>query len=202
MGAKYTSLDLTISELCVLYRRHGSHQGMLNFLRGQEMVSEKNGARGSLVYFTVTTDGTTGPRWVERLAHGGARVDAGAKRALCSNEFRPTTGVTTEIVVLKGNLFKDEHRGIRYICGEAASGSLRRPNAEIACLIREAFSDQDLADMGLFSIVVMHEPIYDPTRRPRLLGASRDDGGHLLCTMLEDPNEALPFGTGFAFVVS
>src|SRR3989344_3005062 len=67
---------------------------------------EENG----VIYFSVTSDGTTGGQWIARLEKRGYRLSDYAKRMLRSPDFKPTKGVTTEIAVLKGMLFADNDR--------------------------------------------------------------------------------------------
>jgi len=60
-----------------------------------------------VIYFTVTSDDTTGEEWIIRLEKKGYRVSNYAKSILRSDGFKPTKGVVTEIAVLKGILFSD-----------------------------------------------------------------------------------------------
>jgi hypothetical protein len=75
------------------------------------------------------------------------------------------------------------------------------PNAEVACLIREKFSDKELKAMGLFSIETMHEPIEDSDGDSKLLGANRMDDGSGLSTDYDDHDHKWHRCRGFAFVV-
>jgi hypothetical protein len=89
------------------------------------------------------------------------------------------------------------------IHAEADRRVLIKPNAEVACLIRESFSDEDIEAMGLWWIMVMHEPIKDSTSDPGLLGATREFGGRCLGVYCGGgPDSAWHPAHGFAFVVS
>jgi hypothetical protein len=44
------------------------------------------------------------------------------------------------------------------------------PHAEVACLIRDTFSDEDLREMGLDCIITMHKPISHSNNISSLLG--------------------------------
>lgn len=114
--------------------------------------------RDGVVYFTLPpTDGTTGEGWISRLERAGYRPAGDcAKSALRSSGFRPTSGVAYGVAVLKGELFGDDDRCTRNVRAEASRRGFTTPNAEIACLIREQFSDGELAAMGLWYIVAMH----------------------------------------------
>ncbi len=121
---------------------------------------------------------------------------------LRSNDFQPTTGITTEIAVLKGLLFEDSDRTTQNIRAEAGNRQLSKPNAEVACLIREQFSNKELEAMGLYWIVVMHEPINDSGGDLRLLASRRSDGGQWLDACYGKPGDGFYRERGFAFVLS
>lgn len=158
------------------------------------------------VSFPVTSDGTTGPDWIKRLEQKGFRIGDYAKSILKSNDFKPTNGVTTTIVVLKGMLWSDTDRTTKNIRAEAEKRGLVKPNAEVACLIREKFSDDDIKAMGLIWIVAMHDPIKDSGGLPSLLGAGRDAGGSWLDAGWDRPGRRWSRrwndSRGFAFAVS
>jgi len=170
----------------------------------------KNGARlakswreqDGVIHFSVTSDGTTGENWITRLESKGFRADNYAKQVLRLPDFKPTNGVTTEVTVLKGMLFDDQSRITEKIRAEAGKRKLLKPNAEVACLIREKFTDQEIEAMGLWWIVTMHEPIKDSDGDPSLLQASRSDGGRWLNTYNDEPDDTWDCANGFAFTVS
>lgn len=128
--------------------------------------------RDGVIYFSVTSDGTTGENWITRLESKGFRVGDYAKQVLRSPDFKPTNGVTTEVAVLKGMLFEDNNRITKRIRAEADKRKLSKPNPEVACLIRDMFSDDEIKAVGLYWVVVMHEPIKDSDGDPRLLGSA------------------------------
>ncbi len=155
-----------------------------------------------VIYFSVTSDGTPGPKWIERLEGNGFRIGDSAKQVLCSPSFKPTNGITTEVAVLLGMLFRDINRTTENIRAEADKRKLTKPNAEVACLIREKFTDEEIEQMGLWWIVVMHEPIKDFDDDPILLSACRDCGGRRLRACVDFSDGGWDRGNGFAFVVS
>lgn len=158
--------------------------------------------KDSVIRFSVTSDGTTGEQWIARLESKGFRVSDYAKSILRSKSFKPTSGVTTEIAVLKGEIFSDNDRITKNIRKEAKNRKLSTPNAEIACLIREKFSDKELEAMGLYWIVAMHELIKDSDGDPSLLSALRNDLVSWLFTFCVSPDSEWRRSSGFAFVVS
>lgn len=158
---------------------------------------EKDG----VIYLSATSDGTTGEGWIKRLEDKGFRVGDYAKQVLRSPDFRPTSGETYEIAILKGMLFQDSDRVTKKIRDEAARRKLGTPNAEVACLIREEFTDQELKAMGLMWIIIMHEPIEDSVGRPRIFGVIRDAFGLWLHAYCDEPDVQWNLDSGFAFIV-
>jgi hypothetical protein len=128
------------------------------FLRGELSVSEPTRSwreEDGVIYFSVTSDGTTGEEWINRLEGNDFRMINYPKSVLRSPDFKPTTGVTTKIGVLKGMLFSDDDRITKKIRAEADRRTFTKPNAEVACLVRTKFTDPEIEAMGLFGIVVM-----------------------------------------------
>lgn len=94
------------------------------------------------------TDGTSGVEWITRLEDKGFSVDGYAKSVLRSLDFKPTTGIRTEVTLLKGSLFESKERTIENIRKEETKRAWVTPNAEIACLIRENFTNKEVKAMG------------------------------------------------------
>lgn len=63
-----------------------------------------------IVYFSLVTDGTTGPHWIKHLEYKGFRLGDHAKSILRSPEFKPTSGIRTHVAVIKGSNFKEMNR--------------------------------------------------------------------------------------------
>jgi len=151
------------------------------------------------IYFDVVSDGTTGQGWIDRLEKKGIKIGDYAKSLLLSPDFKPTNGVKSTIAVLPGEMFFDQDRVTNKIRAEADRRKLTKPEAEVACLIREMFTDKEIEAMGLYWIIAMHEPIADSDGRLRLLGAGRRDGSWL-DACCGGPGRRWPRGSGFAFV--
>jgi hypothetical protein len=183
----------------------GGEEGVAKLLRGELVVSEPIRSwreEDGVIYFSVTSDGTTGEDWIKRLEGNGFRVGDYAKQVLRSPDFKPTNGVTTEVAVLRGCLFEDNGRITKKIRAEADKRKLSKPNAELACLIREKFTDKEIEAMGLIWIVAMHEPINDSDGDPDLLNARRRGDGRWLGACRGGPGIGWGRGSGFAFAVS
>jgi len=198
---KYTAGQL--NAVVKLLQKQGGEQGVERFLRGELIVSEpsrKWREENGMIRFAVTSDGTTGEEWIARLEGKGFQVGKYAKQVLRSAELKPTSGVTSKIAVLPGSLFEDSERITRNIRTEADGRKLGKPNPEVACLIREMFSDAEIEAMGLWWIVAMHEPILDSDGDSGLLGVYRSDGGRWLGAGYGRPDDRWNHGGGFAFV--
>jgi len=166
------------------------------------VIKSKWTEKDNVIRFSVTSDGTTGEQWIARLEDKGFRVGDYAKSVLRSRSFKPTSGITYKIAVLKGEFFSDSDRITKTIRKEAKNRKFSMPNAEVACLIREKLSDKELEAMGLYWIVAMHEPIKDSDGGPKLLDAYRYVTGYWLNTHYGSPDMKWGRGNVFAFAVS
>ncbi len=205
----FTAANYTLGQfnaaVKLLQKQSGHEDAFERFLRGELTVSEpvrRWREENGVIYFSVTSDGTTGEEWIARLIGRGFRVGDYAKSVLRSADFKPTSRVTTEVAVLKGSLFTDSERITKKVRKEAERRKFGKPNAEVACLIREMFTDKELEAMGLVWIVVMHEPINDSDGDPTLLYAVRRGDGSWLDTYWVNPDNKWFLGNGFAFSLS
>jgi len=197
--------ELNLGQIEAVVNKLGGMDGVNKFLRGELIVSEsvrRWREENGIIYFSVISDGTTGEGWIARLESNSFRVVEYAKSVLRSKDFKPTNGIIYEIAVLKGELFSDNERITKNIRKDAKNRKFTTPNAEIACLIREKFSDKELEAMGLYWVVAMHEPIEDSDGGPELLSASRVGVGSWLYTYYGGPDGKWSRDGGFAFVVS
>ena len=197
--------ELSLGQVEAVVNKLGGMDGVQRLLRGEVTISEPECAwreQDGVIYLSVTSDNESCEGWINRLKNKGFRLNNYAKQLLRSDDFKPTNGVTYEIAVLKGRIFEGKNRVTKKIRAEAESRGLTTPNAEVACLIREKFSDDELEAMGLWWIVTMHEPIKDSDGGPSLLGAGRDGDGRWLLADCDNPAYRWDREGGFAFVVS
>ncbi len=112
-----------------------------------------------LIHLSIVSDGLNGPLSVESLKKKGCKVDPSVREMFLSKYYIPTTGITSSLVIVPGTLFDDESRHDSSIIAYARSRGFYLPEAETARHIREKFSDQDLDEMGLKYLLVMHPMI-------------------------------------------
>ena len=154
-----------------------------------------------VIYFTVVSNGKTGEEWIVHLNGKGLPVGSYAQSVLRHKNFKPTkAGTVHQIGVLPGKLFSDNDRITKNIRGNAKKRKMTDPHAEVACLIRDMFSDEEIKEMGLDWIITMHEPIPDSDGDPGVLGARRFLG-YGLDACDGDPDDRWYCGDGFAFSV-
>jgi hypothetical protein len=212
MSKEFAIADVPVGQLNALGKNLASQMGIddvgeaIRRINSGEWTVSQPARRwreqDGVIYLSVISNGMTGEEWIKHLEKLGFRLSDYAKSVLRSPDFKPTKGVTTEIAILKGMLFEEKDRYTKNIRAMAAERKFITPNAEIACLIRENFSDEDIEAMGLIWIVAMHEPIKDSDGDLSLLDANRSDDGQWLGTFYDNPGSRWDREDGFAFVVS
>ncbi len=153
------------------------------------------------IHFTLTSNGFTREQWEQHLERRGWRIGDYARQVLRRATEAPTNGVTYDIVVRPGKKISDSDRITKKIRAAADKKGWLKPHWEVACLIRDTFTDKELEVMGLWYIITMHEPIKDSGGDPRLLSSSRLDGGRWLSAFYVRPDACWRDDGGFAFAV-
>ena len=158
--------------------------------------------RDGVITLTLpVTDGTSGEQWMARLQNKGNTLSGNAGQVLLSPKFESTTGVIYKPVILKGELFSDGGRRIPRILAEAKRRELIIPEAEVACLIRENFSNEELQAMGLHFIGVLHKAIHNFAGQPKHFYVVRHSNCRLLDTYYGESYDEWDIDSGFAFLV-
>ena len=154
------------------------------------------------IRFTVTSNGRTGEQWIAHFEAKGIYLSSYAKSVLRSKKFRATSGVVYNIAVIPGKFWDtNDERRTKAIRKEAEeTRKWQKPEAEVGCLIRDLFTDEEIAKMGLTWIITMHEPIEDSDGSPGLLGTDRYDGPRL-DAYYGRPDGRWSASRGFAFAV-
>ncbi len=164
------------------------------------MVSEPTSKwryHAGVIYVTFVSDGTTGAEWILRLEKKGIILNFYTKSILSSDDFKPTKGVSYEIVILPGGMWDDKNRTTKKIRLEADKRNFSKPNVEASCFIREMFSGEEIETMGLKLIFTMHEPIKEGQ-----LSVDYDGESACLTAYHDRSGYRWPRGYGFAFVSS
>ncbi|HEC32676.1 MAG TPA: hypothetical protein ENI63_00260 [Candidatus Kaiserbacteria bacterium] len=139
----------------------GGEQGVDRLLRHQVMVTESPRTWNDLgaICLSVTSYGTTGEEWIKRLEEENFHTSDYVKEKLLSPDFKPTNGVTTQIAVFRHKKFRnDNDLTKKEIRAEANKHDFTNCILEIACLIREKFTDEEIENLDIRWIVEMHEP--------------------------------------------
>jgi hypothetical protein len=110
----------------------------------------------------LTSDGTTGPEWIKILREKNRWIDNKELiKLFLSDGFKPTTGVTYNVAIIKGKLFLDNDRTTEGVYVNADNHGFKELSPEVACLICESLSKEEfqiLERMGISNIVIMHSP--------------------------------------------
>jgi hypothetical protein len=152
------------------------------------------------IHFTVTSNGMTREQWETHLERRNWRISDYARQVLRRASEAPTTGVVYHIVVRPGKKFREGYRTTNRICAVANKKGWLKSHWEVACLIRDTFTDAQLGQMGLQYIVTMHEPINDSVGVPYFLSSSRRGDGQRFDARYERPVDKWDPKGGFAFV--
>jgi|GEM_PF-1630501 len=95
-------------------------------------------------FFSVTSDGASGPQWISRLSSKGIAIDDFFKSRLLSDDFKPTSGVTTKLTVIKSEFEREEFKNLSK---KVQENGLKIPSWETLCLVRENFSALQIVEM-------------------------------------------------------
>lgn len=154
------------------------------------------------IHFTLTSNGFTREQWEQHLERCGWRIGDYARQILRRASEAPTNGVAYHIIVVRpGKKISHSDRTMKKIRAAANKKGWQKPHWEVACLIRDTFTDKQLEQMGLWYTVTMHEPIKASDGDPSLLYSDRGGGGRWLDAGHDRPDGYWSDNGGFAFVV-
>ena len=197
-------LNALVENIMPSDRRSRSKRKRFASNSGEWVVSKQTHSwreEDGVIYFSVTSDGTTGEDWITRLEQGllrGRLRQAGAPFA----GFKPTNGVTTEVAVLKGRLFEDNDRITKKIRAEAYKRKLSsRTPSSLASSVRSSRTRRSKRWVCGTSLPCTN-PSTTPTGDPHLLYARRYDVGRWLNAYYDRPGDRWHRDHGFAFAVS
>ncbi|MFZ1654266.1 MAG: hypothetical protein WAT84_00315 [Candidatus Moraniibacteriota bacterium] len=159
---------------------------------------------------TVTGLGLTGEEWLVRLNAAGSMPTKWARDVLTRPDYdakhrlEPGKQYTVALLFGKKEFDTDVERTTANLRarGERDYGKSNDLRGELALLIREAISDEQLERWGIYYVAVPHEPIIDSDGRPSILGSSRDDVGQQVNAYFGRPGNYWHDDGAFAFPVS
>jgi hypothetical protein len=148
------------------------------------------------IRFNLVSNGFTGKQWAQHFSRD--RLSDWSYDTLCRVDDMSFRGKRHDIIVTGGCGIKLVTLKIRQF---AALMEWREPHWEVACLIADAFTDDQIEEMGLWRIITMHQPIQDSDGYMRLFSYRRHDAGYKLRTVYEGGRyERFEDGDRFAFV--
>jgi hypothetical protein len=115
---------------------------------------EKNHA----IYLTLTSDGTTGEQWINRLESQGKILSIEVQHLLKSLKFEIAKGQKSDLVILKKTLTKALALTKDELLAEAFSLHLLPVNLELACLLREELTLPWLDRLNLQRVIIPGKP--------------------------------------------
>lgn len=194
-------------------------QSLLQYIRGGktlidtpvDWITRTKGPRVGAHLFTVDPDGVIGPEWLEYFARTKVKLQDWAARLIEADGFsiagdwetnEDKTWIevlnTSLIAQLQGGAVDLGHRAVRKLAAELG---MKTPKAEVACLIRKRYSMEQIRAMGFRHIIVMHEPIKDPSDgQESLIGVGWDSSGAEVHGFYAKSGSTIPPGCGVAFL--
>lgn len=116
---------------------------------------------GGVIHFSVTTGDSTGLNILERLMKKGIRVSPSLRERLTADGFYPTQKAISYLEVFKGEYFDHDKCTLDSVRIEAGWRDLHSVSLEVACAVREKFTDKELDDMGICNLLFVGGLITD-----------------------------------------
>jgi hypothetical protein len=163
------------------------------------------------ITFTVTGTGLTANEWVKRLEAKNHKLSDWARNILSKPDYdkkhRLEAGKEYKFVLLFGaEIRNDSDRTTAKIKKRAVSEfgkeAVTNLKGELVLLIREKFTNAELEEMGLWYIVVLHEPIVDSDGDPGVLYSRRCKDESWVGASYGNPGRQWRAGGAFAFLVN
>jgi hypothetical protein len=201
----------TLGRIEAVWNILGGEAGVDALLRGEIEIRSKplpfpKNEHGHYI-IEVTGLNLSGVEEITRLESGGFRVGDYAKSMLTSTNsdsydvlHRLEDGKVYKMVLVPGREVK-KNRTTTNLQAYGSQFGYQKPLAGIQPRIREAVSDKQLEEMGIFYISSLHDPIKDADDYSRVLGSRRGDGGSWLDGFWGGPDREWGVNGAFAFVV-
>ncbi len=209
MAETVVGSSVTANQLKDFFRQIAD--GSITGVHMQAVLEHRNPFKMSAVEritFKVTGTGLTAEKWIARLGFNGHKLSDSAHNILCASDYdarhRLEAGREYKIVLVRSTeIRKDSERtsaNLKSLASrEFGYQSVSDLKGEFALLIREKFANDELEQMGLTYIAVLHEPIVDHDGRPRALRSFSNADSFVGATCYD-----YEWGTlgAFAFLVS
>ena len=138
-----------------------------SFLKRRNPFKEKP---RSTVVFTVASNSNASKIFIKSPKQDARRhVSDWAVDVMRKPLFVISNGVTYRLGLIKGKELSNDERTMQNIRAEARRRGWLTPPAESALLLYEAISKEDIDQLGLLRLIVMHEPIIGSDGDARLL---------------------------------
>lgn len=163
-------------------------------IEGQRRApSKKWEERNGIFYFTVTSDGATGPDWVDRLKSRKRNIelDMQLEFVLNSNDFQCTSGKMTRVAIVPARMFSifstseptqnQAAQHLKNLKRRERHGvvSFKDMSVETVCLVREYLSDEDIGNsMNVLWIHATSVLKMDEENNPGNLLINAQEQGH------------------------
>lgn len=202
---KYANLNL--GQIEAVLNKLGGETAAHAFLRGELEVKQVEKPRR--IEFTVQGTALTSTDWISTLESAGHKIGDWARNVLSQPDYdakhRLEAGKEYKIVLVRGTeITKDSDRTTKNLKAiavkEFGEQSVSGLKGELALLIRMKFSNAELQQMGLYYIVVLHDPIVDSVGHPDVLYSSRGVDRSSVGADCGGPDDDWLDGSAFAFL--
>lgn len=204
---KFASADLTAGQLDVLVKKIGGHESALKFLRGEIVISDPSHRwfkYQGIIYFFVTTDGTTGDEWIKRFQRKKYYIEDSVKEILGSDLFLPTKGNTIQVAIITREAMNIVEPGVQTYWKDIEKIVNEKEfvvsSLEVGCLMRDLLTPQDLFSMGVTWLDILHTSGNPEGKKVLCLGHNGDEEAGML--MHACHSHGFRNGHAFAYRVS
>ena len=179
-------LNALVKNLMRLTDTEDPNEAVRRINSGEWVVSDTTAwcHKNNAIYLTVFTEDIFQRKWPEVLAAKDVRVGDSAKEMIFSSHFRHTSNKMINLVILKDKNFRqttpvrihDVRRQMKY-------RNFSAPDMEVACYLCDILRVHDLQEMGLSSLLIMHDDYMDCTEHTGILHIKISEGKILLSTL-------------------
>lgn len=148
------------------------------------------------IYVSFRSPGISGAEWFEKLKSHGIEIEPDVESILKSKGFVPTKN-DYKLVIIVGSKFQYGNRTISFVREHAYRRGLFKVTLEAACILRYLFSDDDLKEMFLHSLVAVST--HAKKEFTNVLGFDVDDKPNSLKTYCVKEILRWRRSTGFVF---